>query len=194
METVKEPTKRTLAEMEKVIYDRKWFKQAPKDLVLYLVYRELKKDGDLRYDLTVIPAQMLGKEFVRTKGNYNSDGFREAYSVLQGKAIFFLQKQKGKTIEDVVAIEAKPGTWIMVPPYYTIITINPSPDQTLKTVNWVSEKTKNIYQDLEKMGGPAYFYTKDGWVKNKNYQRLPELRFEKPLIQQPNLDLLRTAN
>jgi oxalate decarboxylase/phosphoglucose isomerase-like protein (cupin superfamily) len=42
------------------------------------------------------------------------------------------------------------------------------------------------------MKGGCYYYTKSGWVKNKNYEKTPELRFEKPLKSIPkNIDFLK---
>lgn len=179
---------RTLIRMEKVLYDQEWFKQAPKNLELYKVQRNIKTDQDLRYDITEIPAQMLGKEFTRTKGNYNSKGYEELYTVLQGTALFYLQSEN-----DIKVIEAKKDQSVIIPPYYTVITINPS-QETLKTGNWVSNNTENIYKDLEKMQGPAYFYTQDGWTKNSNYQEIPEIRFEQAITAPENLDFLRGEN
>lgn len=195
---MKEPQIRLLKEIKGVIYDKKWAKTAP-NLELYYMYRGVKKKGDLRYDITIIPGRMLGKEFVRTKGNRNSKGYQELYTVLTGEAIFLMQKVQGKIVEDVSAIKAKEGGWVIVPPNYSVITINPS-KKVLKTGNWVSKKTKNIYDDIEKMEGACYFYTKSGWVKNKNYdlrskKKVPKLRFEKPLKSRPkSLDFLKSGH
>ncbi|MBU2633485.1 glucose-6-phosphate isomerase [Patescibacteria group bacterium] len=183
---------RRLKEMTNVIYDKDFGQKNP-ELELYEVYREIKTDKDLRWDITRIPPQMLGKEFVKTKGNRNNHGFQELYTVLKGEAIFLMQKAKNGLIEDVFAIKATPTNWIIVPPNYEIITINPSNKKTLETGNWVSNKTKNIYEDIEKFKGACYFYTVDGWLKNKNYQKITKLRFEEPLKSEPkNLDFLRT--
>ncbi|MCK4520893.1 glucose-6-phosphate isomerase [Candidatus Parcubacteria bacterium] len=198
--------------MKKVLYDQKWVKTAP-NLELYYMHRGIKHKGEftllntqplhkrrgaakrhltgLRYDITIIPARMLGKEFVRTKGNMNSKNFQELYIVLDGKAIFLMQKTKGKIIEDIVVVEAKKGECVIFPPKYAAITINPLKKE-LKIANWVSIKNKNIYDELGKMGGAGYFYTKTGWIKNKNYKKVPKLRFEKPLKKMPkNLDFLK---
>ena len=188
----KKPDIRYLYDMKEVIYDQKWLKTAP-NFELYYMYRGVKKEDGLRYDITVVPPKMLGQEFVRTKGNRNSEGYQELYTVLEGEAIFLMQKTKGEIVEDVVAIEAKAGNWVIVPPNYAIITINPS-KKVLKIGNWVSEKTKNIYEDIEKMKGACYFYTQSDWVKNKNYDKIPKLRFEKPLKSMPkNLDFLKSG-
>jgi len=181
---------RHLNDMREVIYDREWAKSVPNS-ELYYGYRGTKKRGGLRYDITVIPPRMLGREFVRTKGNRNSEGCQELYTVLKGEAIFLMQKAKGALVEDVVAIRAKPRDWVIVPPDYVIITINPT-KKTLEAGNWVSEKTQNIYEDIEKMEGACYYYTKAGWIKNKNYKKIPKLRFEKPFKSIPkSLDFLK---
>lgn len=189
----KTPDIRYLNDMKDVIYDKEWLKTAP-NLELYYMYRGLKKKGELRYDITIIPAQMLGKEFVRTKGNRNSKDFPELYNVLEGEAIFLMQKTNKKdikVIEDVVAIKAKSKDSVIISAEYAIIMINPS-DQILKTANWVSEKNENIYEELKAMQGACYFYTIDGWVKNKNYKKVPELRFEEPKKSMPkNLEFLK---
>lgn len=180
---------RHLKEMEKVVYDKKFAKENP-DLEVYYVERGVKKEDELRYDLTTMPSRMLGQEFVRTKGNRNSNDFQELYTVLEGEAIFLMQKTKGEIVKDIKAIRAQKGDWVLVPPKYAVIMINPS-KKTLKTGNWVSEKNKNIYQELEKKQGACYYYTSQGWLKNKNYSKVPKLRFEKPLKEKPkNLNFL----
>ena len=181
---------RLLNEMGKVVFDRNLAKALP-NLKLYYVYRGVRKRGEIRYDITIIPPKMLGKEFVRTKGNRNSKNFQELYTVLNGKAIFLMQKSKGRKIEDVVAVEAKKGDSVIVPPKYSAIMINPT-KKILKTGNWVSGKNENIYKELEVMQGACYHYTKSGWIKNKNYKKVPVLRFEKPLKKIPkNLGFLK---
>lgn len=181
---------RYLREMEEVVFDKNFAREFP-DLKLYYVYRGVKKENGIRYDITVIPPQILGKEFVRTKGNCNSNNFPELYTVLTGEAIFLIQKVKGEIVEDAFWVKAKEGDYIIVPPKYAVITINPS-KKILKLGNWVSEKNKNIYEELEKMKGACYYYTKSGWIKNENYKKIPKLHFEKPLKKKPkNLDFLK---
>ncbi len=181
---------RLLSEMQSVVLDKEFAKKNPK-IELYHVYRKVAKKKDLRYDITEMPARMLGKEFVRTKGNSNSEKYQELYTVLEGNAIFLIQKQQKRIVQDVAAINAQKGEWVIIPPDYSVITINPSKTDILKIGNWVSEKTQNIYKELEDAGGASYFYTQSGWIKNKNYQRIPILRFGKPLKTKPSsLDFL----
>jgi glucose-6-phosphate isomerase len=184
---------RRLNEIKKVLFDKSWAKTAP-NFKLYYMYRSVKKKDGLRYDITVIPARMLGKEFVKTKGHGHEKNYAEVYEVLKGKALYLIQKSKGNKILDVYAIKAKKGESVVVPPGYSHITIN-SASQDLKEANWVSEKCKNVYGPFEKMHGACYYYTKSGWTKNKNYAIVPILRYKKPLKKLPkNLDFLYGKN
>lgn len=180
---VKNAEIRYLYDLKGLLYDQDWAKTAP-NFKLYYVYRGVKKRGELRYDITVIPPLMLGKEFVKTKGNHNSDNFPELYTILQGEALFLMQKGQGKSIEDVIIVKMKKRDSIIIPADYTGLAINPS-KKTLETANWVSEKNKNIYKEVEENRGACYYYTKSGWVKNKNYIKIPKLRFKKPFKKAP---------
>lgn len=180
------PDIRYLDDMKNVLYDKKWLKTA-KNLKLYYMYRGLKEKRGIRYDITVIPPVMLGKEFSKTKGHYHPKNSKkifgnlvELYGIIDGQAIFLFQKIKKSIVEDVFAIKARRGNFIGILPKFEHITINPS-KKKLILENWMSKKTKSDYSRLEKMKGACYFYTRDGWIKNKNYKIVPKLRFEKPL-------------
>lgn len=186
----RKPDIRYLNDMRDVIYDKEWLKDAP-NLELYYMYRGLKEKDGLRYDITVIPAKMLGQEFVKTKGHEHLGKYGELYIVLEGEAIYLMQKRKEREIEDVYAIKAKKGNVAIIPPGYGHVTINPS-EEDLKMANWISKNCQSDYQLFEKMQGACYYYTKEGWIKNKNYKEVPQLRFEKPLRSIPeNLDFLK---
>ena len=181
------PVIRHLKEIKEVLYDQKWAATAA-DCELYYMYRGMKRENGFRYDITVIPFQMLGQEFIKTKGHYHVRFRQELYEVLEGKGIFLMQKTKGSRVEDVYAIKAKKGDILIVPPHYGHITINPG-KQELKMANWVSENCKSDYSFVSKKQGGCYFAIKEKgrfkWVKNENYQEIPKLRFEKPLQKMP---------
>ncbi len=184
------PDIRHLYDMKEVIYDKEWLKAAP-NFELYYMYRAIEEKDDLRYDITVIPARMLGNEFVKTKGHEHVNSLQEIYTVLEGEAIFLMQKQKNEKVEDVFVIKAKENESAIIPPGYGHITINPS-NTELKMSNWISKKCISDYKIFEKLQGACYYYTQSGWVKNKNYKQVPELRFEKPLKSIPtNLNFLK---
>ena len=185
---------RFLNQMKKVLYSQKWAEKAP-NFELYYMYRGLKKKNGLRYDITVIPPKTLGKEFVKTKGHEHNKDYGELYIVLQGRAIFLIQKMKNKQIKDVYAVKAGKGNAVIIPSHYGHVTINPSKKQKLKIANWLSEKCRNNYSSFEKYQGAGYYYTEKGWTKNKNYANLPKLRFKRPLKKIPkSLDFLHGSN
>lgn len=178
----KKPDVRYLFDLEKVIFDKEWFKKA-KNFPLYYMFRGVKEKGNIRYDITIIPPAKLGKEFVKTLGHFHEGDFGELYKVLAGRGIFLLQKGKEK-VEDVYFVEGKKGDYILIPPGYGHVTINPS-NKILKIANWVLKDCQSNYQIVEKKRGLCYYFTIDGWVKNKNYKKVPPLKEKKPLLKMP---------
>ncbi|MCX6759810.1 MAG: cupin domain-containing protein [Candidatus Nealsonbacteria bacterium] len=188
----KTPDIRYLKDMEKVVYDQEWFKTADLDLELYYMYRMVEEKNGLRYDVTVIPPNMLGKEFAKTKGHTHAGYYGEIYIVLEGEGMYFMQKGDENKIDDVCAVRAKKGDVISIPAGYGHVTINPSKTQKLKMANWVKKEDKGNFSLFEKNQGACYYYTKHGWIKNEKYENIPELRFEQPLKSVPeNLDFLK---
>lgn len=185
------PDVRYLKELEHVVYDKEWFKTA-KDFVVYQMYRKLKIANGLRYDVTIIPPNMFGQEFVKTKGHIHAGFYGEVYMVLEGEGLYFAQKGDENNIEDVFVVHAKKGDVILIPAGYGHVTINPS-SQTLKTANWVAESDKGNFEPFERNQGACYYYIVPGtWIKNEHYKTVPPLRFEQPLKQVPeNLDFLK---
>lgn len=185
MEKIK-PEVRYLHDMKKVLYDKKWAKNAP-NFELYYIYRGLKTKNGIRYDITLIPARMLGEEFVKTKGHYHFGSYGELYKVISGEGIFLIQKKK---VKDVYFVKAKKGEYILIPPQYGHTIINPSP-KTLKIANWVSKDCQSDYKSIERKRGFCYYYTLTGWIKNKNYKRIPKLKQKRPFKSFPkNLNFL----
>jgi len=184
------PEIRYLNDMKMVLYDRAWAKKSA-NFPVYYMYRGVEKKGKLRYDITEITSQMLGEEFPKTKGHEHLIGCSELVIVLEGEAIFFFQKSEGKLVQDAYIISAKKNQAIIVPPQYAHITINPS-KRKLKIANWINESCQGLYDFIEKKRGVCYFYTKRGWIKNKNYDIVPSLRFEKPLNPVRKTEILKT--
>ncbi|MBI2054206.1 MAG: glucose-6-phosphate isomerase [Candidatus Staskawiczbacteria bacterium] len=195
------PDVRYLNDMEEVVYDQNWLKTAP-NLELYYMYRQLKEENGLKYNITIVPPRMLGDEFVKTKGHVHIGNFKEIYIVLQGEAVYLMQKTDNETVEDVYAVKAKKGEAVIIPAFYGHITINAA-DENLKTGDWTSLGCKSDYSLFEKLRGACYYYIKEGpasakgfgeakWIKNENYKNIPPLRFEEPLKSTPeNLEFLK---
>jgi glucose-6-phosphate isomerase len=177
------PQIRYLKELEKVVYDKEWIKKA-KNFPVYYIFREISKPepfDDLRIDLTIIPPKMLGREFVKTKGHYHIGNFGELYQVLMGEGIFLIQR---KDLSDIYFVRASEGEFILIPPGYGHVTINPS-GKILKIKNWIVKGCESDYQSIEKMEGFCYYLSIDGWIKNKIYKKIPKLREEKSLKVMP---------
>jgi len=195
------PDVRKLSDMKSVVYDKEWVKTA-KDMDLYYMYRGVDKKDELRYDITIIPHNLLGVEFSKTKGHYHVGHFQETYTVLEGSAIYLMQKlNEAGEIADVYATRVQKGDSIIIPAFYGHVTINPSETDDLKMANWVSENCKSDYSLFEKAQGACYYYIRptsaesfgEGtWIKNENYKNVPELRFEEPIKTLPeNLNFLK---
>jgi glucose-6-phosphate isomerase len=185
------PDIRRLDELRGMLYDTEWEKTANSKTELYYMYRILKEENGLRYDITRIPAKMLGSEFVKTKGHIHAGFYGEIYVVLEGEGFYLFQKGDENKIEDVCVVKAKKGDVIKIPAGYGHVTINPS-DKELKMANWVKKEDKGNFSPFEKNHGACYYYTKEGWIKNENYKNVPKLRFEEPLKEIPqNLDFLK---
>ncbi len=166
-----------------------------KDFPAYYMYRDIyysKRDLEkiienrLRFDLTIIPPNKIGKEYIKTFGHYhpvaeNNLSYPEIYEVLEGKGLFLLQKQDQGKITDVIVVEGEKGDKIIIPPNYGHVTINPS-NKVLKITNWVARDFKSIYEPFRDKKGACYYYTDDGWIKNNLYGVVPEIRFAKPKI------------
>src|SRR3990172_10817833 len=107
--------------------------------ICYTMFRGVSRQEDkkifekynLRYDITVILAGTIGKEFIKTVGHYHSkkEGtdifYPEIYEVISGKAHYLFQRVEDDKVLDVKIIEANEGDKVIIPPGYGHITINP---------------------------------------------------------------------
>ena len=175
------PEIRYLKDLKGIVFDEKAIKKFGGNTKLYYMYRGLKFLNGIRYDITVIPGIIINKKYNKTFGHFHNKNFREIYKVLEGTAIFYLQD---KNVKKIISIKAKKNDFIVIHSGFGHITINPS-EKILVISNLISKKCKNDYGVFKKMKGSAYFYTKNGWIKNKNYKNLPKIKFEKPLKNLP---------
>jgi glucose-6-phosphate isomerase len=204
------PEVRKLDDMKEVLLDKRFLASANMDMELYYMFREVSKneedetrikERELRYDITIIPPNTLGAEFVKTAGHYHpllpgsQMTYPEMYEVLEGEAHYLLQckDEEGGTekITDVIVVKTKKGDKVIIPPNYGHVTINPS-ESTLKMANWVARTFSSIYEPIRVKGGAAYFELTNGeFIKNEKYGAVPDIRFLKPeetLIKQIKLN------
>ena len=207
------PAVRILEELKEVVLDKNFLATADMDTELYYMFRAVSKDEEdereikdkgLRYDITIIPPNKLGLEFVKTKGHYHpflpgsKMTYPELYEVLEGEAHYLLQRREQgrgtERITDVVVVKAKKGDKVIIPPNYGHVTINPS-EATLKMANWVANAFSSIYEPIKRQGGAAYFELTNGeFVKNANYGGVPGIRFLKPSDVEKELGLNLNLN
>jgi len=193
------PDVRKLGEMDGVIFNKRFLANASMDMELYYMFRNVSKDESdenkitelgLRYDITIIPPNKLGVEFVKTAGHYHpyppdsTQTYPEIYEVLEGEAHYLLQKREEargiEKITDVIVVKARKGDKVISPPDYGHVTINPS-ESTLRMANWVERTFSSVYDPIKKRGGAAYFELTTGeFIKNDQYEDVPDIRFLKP--------------
>lgn len=193
----REPDIRWLFDLSEVIFDQDWLARS-ENAPLYYMYRDLslsKADAEklheqgLRYDITIIPPGMLGREYIKTAGHYHpavpgsAVTYPELYEVLEGEALYLLQKQD---YSDISVVSATAGDKVLVPPNYGHITINRS-NKTLKMANFVARDFSSIYDPIRERHGGAYFFTTSGWMKNQRCPEAAELR----RIEAPDAGSLR---
>lgn len=183
------PGVRTLQQMREVLMDKKISR--PQEL--YYMYRDVYAKADkplldrhgLRFDVTVIRPDMLGRELMKTAGHYHPGDFGELYEVVSGRCCCLLQRHKEddfRVIEEVIAVEAQAGDKIVIPPKFGHILINPGPGY-LVTSNWVSSRFSSEYELYKKAGGAAYFCaggpSGQEFVANPFFKGLPGIKLFK---------------
>ncbi|HTY53054.1 MAG TPA: glucose-6-phosphate isomerase family protein [Methanomicrobiales archaeon] len=137
----------------------------------------LGKEG-LRYDITVIPARTLCREYVKTKGHHHPADpkgvpYPEIYEVLEGEAHYLLQTEDAG---DVRLIRAGPRDLVIIPPGYGHVTINPG-TATLVMANIVSTRFESDYSLYERFRGAAFFELEGGRLeKNPRYPAMVQIR------------------
>lgn len=178
---------------------------APGNQDLYYMYRgvclekdrQLFEQHDIRYDITVILPGTIGGEYIKTIGHFHplkphsSETYPEYYEVISGEAIYLLQKNsRSGEVEEIMAVEAKQGDKVFIPPSYGHVTINPG-NNPLVMANLIESHFSSLYGPFQEKHGAAYYYLegedgKRNFVKNTNYQNSIALKLlAAPSLSQP---------
>ncbi|MBO8169599.1 MAG: glucose-6-phosphate isomerase [Thermoanaerobacteraceae bacterium] len=201
-----QPSVRRLKDAADVLYESVPLSDRP----LYYMYRgvhyredrSLFLDNDIRYDITVILPGLVGHEYIKTVGHFHplkpqsSETYPEYYEVLEGEALYILQKNnRAGEVEEIMAIEAKKGDKVFIPPNYGHITVNPG-ERPLVMANLIESNFSSLYQPFADKRGAAYYCIKGEngkreFVKNENYHNSVGLKLmAAPSLEQPlDLDL-----
>lgn len=79
-------------------------------------------------------------------------------------------------LSDVVAVTAKAGEFVLIPPGYGHVTINAGKEE-LVMANLVSAGFASEYTFYERMQGGAYYLMEEGrWMQNPRYPAVPAMR------------------
>ena len=168
---------------------------------VYHVWRDLRQEKDadeigrlkIRYDVTALLPEPIGKELPKTFGHYHVKDisgamFPEVYAVLSGRAWWIIQRPKQndpRTIEEAYLIEAQEGEKAIMPPGFGHITINPGPAPLILS-NWIGDFFQYDYDTYENLHGACYWAietnkdTAVAFEKNSFYYTVPELTKLRP--------------
>ncbi len=168
---VKDFTVRTLSQMNEVLMRKQ---QIANDFPVYFMFRSIAEKDGLRYDMTIIPPKKIGGEHAKTYGHYHAIAekglsYPEVYQVLDGKAIFVLQRRRSDLSVDVMITYGEKGQLVIIPPNWGHVTVNASAESVLVMANLVSDNFESDYSDYRVNQGAAYYFTEYGLEQNSNY-------------------------
>lgn len=167
------PSVRMLSELEDVLLNKINIEKTG-DLEMYYMFRGIYKKDGLRYDITFIPYREMGGECAKTYGHCHPIAeenltYPETYQVLEGNALFILQKELSNASTVVAMVDAKKGDAVLIPPNYCHVSVNPGPGDLL-LANIVAEDFKSNYGHFKENNGAAYYYMADREIiQNSNY-------------------------
>jgi glucose-6-phosphate isomerase, archaeal len=157
--------------------------------ILFEKDRALFQKYDFRYDITVIMPGTVQGECKKTSGHYHGYikgqpyPYPEVYEVLDGKAVYILQKVKNfdhddeePVIEDLKAVFVEAGQAIIIPPYYGHCSINVG-NGPMVFSNIAVISCPLLYEPIQRKHGLSEYVLKNGgktvFVPNTNYQNIP---------------------
>ncbi|MFH1979183.1 MAG: glucose-6-phosphate isomerase family protein [Patescibacteria group bacterium] len=166
--------------------------------IIYDVYREVKKDNNLRFDITILHPGKLENELSKTYGHYHKNGAVEIMEAVDGPVWWLLQRYESdpRNITEAYLVHANEGEKVVFPPDFGAISINPEKKPVVMS-NWVNIEIKSDYEPYTNLHGACYYLSdkKPNFIKNGNYKKVPELiqlipnkipelkiMFDKPLI------------
>lgn len=140
----------------------------------------------LRYELTILSANPLGREAPKTMGHRHvrpegaSVGYPEIMEIVHGEAGVLFQDLAfdgaDQTATFAVLVQGGVGDWIVLPPDLHHVTINLGPGPLVFS-DVIDRRATAIYQDVKRARGFAWYLGADGSLRaNPAYRRHPELR------------------
>jgi glucose-6-phosphate isomerase, archaeal len=153
--------------------------------------RALFQKYDFRYDITVIMPGTVQGECKKTSGHYHGYikdqpyTYPEVYEVLEGKAVYILQKVRNfdreneePFVEDLKAVFVEAGQAIIIPPFYGHCSINVG-EGPMVFSNIAVISCPLHYEPIKKKHGLSNYVLKTGqepeFVLNANYKQVPQI-------------------
>lgn len=162
--------------------------------IAYPADRSLFERYSMSYDITIIAPGTVNGECKKTSGHYHGwnsahmNTFGEVYEVIEGTALFCLQKSPDfednpseAHVEDVILVTVPAGKTLLVPPNYGHCSINQG-EGPLVFSNVAYAPCPVLYDAVKARHGMAYYIFKnpDGTLdvrKNGHYASVPEPKY-----------------
>jgi glucose-6-phosphate isomerase len=135
----------------------------------------------LLFGVVAYAAGRLGEEPVRSQGHVHAiaphSGWSppEIFEVWEGSAIIYAQRTAEDNPGECVAILARPGDKVVVPPSWAHCVINANPRERMVFAAWCDRQYGFVYDDVRRHHGLAWFPVFDAknqieWRANPAYQ------------------------
>lgn len=144
---------------------------------VFSIYTRVCKSSDLLlfqsfdvvFDIYSINCGFLGREYMKTISfcaKHDEMSREVIFRVLNGEGFFLLENTLDR--REVKFIKVKKGDFVLIPKDWAFIMINSSTSQNF-VASCLRDKSVRIKKDLFRdVNGAFLFYTKTGFIKNKN--------------------------
>ncbi len=179
-----EPSVRRMREMREVLLDPNAVNSGNENDPLYYMYRGVGMQGRgefeahrIRYDVTILESRILGEELNKTLGHYHALAekgleYPELYEVIEGEALYILQKRLPGEEYRIRLVAAKAGDKVIMPPNYGHITVNTGKGLLVMS-NLINADFKSDYKPIaEKRGGAVYVLSDRSITPNSAYGKI----------------------
>jgi glucose-6-phosphate isomerase len=144
-------------------------------------HRKQIEDRGLLFGIVAYAAGRLGREPVRSQGHihkasrYSGWSTPEIFEIWQGRALILMQEFAGDDPGRSIAVDARLGDRVVVPPSWAHAVISADADQPLVFGAWCVRDYGFVYDGVRAHGGLAWFpvLEDDGtipWIRNRRYQ------------------------
>ena len=143
-------------------------------------HRDELKRRMLLFGVVVYAAGRLGEEPVRSQGHIHAIAPHcgwstpELFEIWEGRAIIYAQERASDDPGRCVAVTAKPGDKVVVPPNWAHCVINADPEHRMVFGAWCDRQYGFVYDEVRAHGGLAWFPLLDSgremrWEANPRY-------------------------